>query len=80
MVLGSKMSKKEKEELEELAKVLDTLSLTTETSLNEIGIVLEHMTRTVKHLAMRLEMLEDNFYASIDEHPPEIPEDDKLIN
>lgn len=73
------MSKKEKEELEELAKVLDTLSLTTETSLNEIGTVIEHMARTVKHLAMRLEMLEDNFYAS-NEHPLENPEDDKLIN
>ena len=70
------MAKKKEIGNKELQEAVNTLCEKTEHSLNEIGSVLEYMARTIKHIGMRLEMLEDHFYNS---EPPDI-EDDKIIN
>lgn len=70
------MAKKKEIGNKELQEAVNTLCETTEHSLNEIGSVLEYMARTIKHIGMRLEMLEDQFY---NDEPPDI-KDDKIIN
>ena len=77
-ISGESMTKKKEIGNKELEEAVNTLCQTTEHSLNEIGSVIEYMARTIKHIGMRLEMLEDHFYNGME--PPEDPEDDKIIN
>ena len=69
--------RKKKQETKNYKKQSNTLCETTEHSLNEIGSVLEYMARTIKHIGMRLEMLEDHFY---NDEPPDVEDDKKTIN
>ena len=71
------MTKKKEIGNKELQEAVNTLCETTEHSLNEIGSVLEYMARTIKHIGMRLEMLEDHFY---NDEPPDVEDDKKTIN
>lgn len=75
-ISGESMTKKKEIGNKELEAAVNTLCVTTEHSLTEIALVMEQMARAIKHIGMRLEMLEDQFYNG---EPPEL-EDDKIIN
>ena len=75
-ISGESMAKKKEIGNKELEEAVNTLCQTTEHSLTEIALVMEQMARAIKHISMRLEMLEDHFYNG---EPPEL-EDDKIIN